>query len=122
MQITVSNTTPGPNPLAPIQNWQANTAYAAAAPASFVFYNGSSYACSQTHTSGATFDATKWQLVAQAAPVATNLDAQAGTDFTKMMTPATVVAAINYVLANATKTRPSGAGVLWNDNGTLKIS
>ncbi|SDA12848.1 hypothetical protein SAMN02799622_00829 [Methylobacterium sp. UNC378MF] len=44
--------------------WAALTAYAATAPASTVTYGGESYVCSTSHTSTATFDATKWTKLA----------------------------------------------------------
>jgi hypothetical protein len=44
-------------------NWTASTAYAVD---DTVTYQGSSYVCNTAHTSTATFDPTKWQLLAQA--------------------------------------------------------
>lgn len=44
--------------------WAASTAYTATAPVSSVTYQGGSYVCSTNHTSGATFDITKWTQIA----------------------------------------------------------
>ncbi|MCJ2072411.1 LamG domain-containing protein [Methylobacterium sp. J-030] len=46
--------------------WAASTGYSATAPADCITYQGSSYVCATSHTSGASFDATKWALLAQA--------------------------------------------------------
>lgn len=45
--------------------WAASTAYTTAAPADCVTAGGETYVCSTTHTSGASFDATKWTKIAQ---------------------------------------------------------
>lgn len=44
--------------------WAASTAYAATPPASTVTYGGESYVCAVGHTSGSTFDASKWAKLA----------------------------------------------------------
>jgi len=40
--------------------WQPTTSYSATPPASTVIYNDTFYFCITTHTSGLTFDSTKW--------------------------------------------------------------
>lgn len=46
--------------------WAASTAYVNdATEVDVVTYNGSTFACAESHTSGDTFDASKWTLVAQ---------------------------------------------------------
>lgn len=55
----------GPPPFNPnIQDWAPSTAYTATVPASSVRFDGSSYACHTSHTSAASFDPTKWTLIA----------------------------------------------------------
>ncbi|MBE7245703.1 MAG: hypothetical protein INR63_12175 [Actinomycetospora chiangmaiensis] len=44
--------------------WAASTAYAAFAPADCVTYQGGCYVCFTGHTSGASFDASKWTQIA----------------------------------------------------------
>ena len=44
--------------------WAANTAYSASAPASVVTYQGSTYVCSTSHTSTASFQSADWTLIA----------------------------------------------------------
>ncbi|MBX9934569.1 MAG: hypothetical protein K2Y56_24140 [Methylobacterium sp.] len=44
--------------------WAVTTTYTATAPASSVTFQGQTYVCSTSHTSGATFDSSKWVLVA----------------------------------------------------------
>jgi hypothetical protein len=44
--------------------WAASTVYTATAPASVVTYSGGSYVCSTSHTSGASFDGSKWVQIA----------------------------------------------------------
>lgn len=44
--------------------WAASTAYTATAPASCVTYGGGCYVCATAHTSGASFDLTKWIQIA----------------------------------------------------------
>ena len=57
----------GPQPWqTPPTAWAASTSYTAVSPASVVTYNGSCYVCSITHTSGSTFDASKWVQIATA--------------------------------------------------------
>ena len=46
--------------------WAASTAYTASAPADTVTNGGNLYICSTSHTSGASFDSSKWVLAAQA--------------------------------------------------------
>lgn len=45
--------------------WTASTSYTAGS--SFCMYNGAGYECTETHTSGSTFDSSKWRLVLTAA-------------------------------------------------------
>ena len=46
------------------QPWAASTAYSASAPADVVTNGGGCYVCSTSHTSGPSFDATKWTQIA----------------------------------------------------------
>lgn len=55
----------GPVPLAVLSAWAPNAPYVVGPPASFVAYQGSSYACAVSHTSSGVFDPTKWIVVAQ---------------------------------------------------------
>lgn len=58
-------------------DWAANTVYTAEVTgpplvlASYVSYNGESYKCTEPHTSGLTFDSTKWTLVSPLIPTET---------------------------------------------------
>jgi hypothetical protein len=61
----VSNVGPpgaaGPSPFAlPPTTWASSTLYTASAPASVVMYSGTEYVCIVSHTSTASFDASKW--------------------------------------------------------------
>jgi len=56
----------GPNSWATPVAWSPATLYVAAAPASVVTNGGSSYLCIVTHTSGSTFDPTKFAVIAAA--------------------------------------------------------
>ena len=63
----------GPAPWGPLAAWAPTHVYSAAtstAPASAVTNAGSSYYCISTHTSGATFDASKWQEITPGAGAA----------------------------------------------------
>ncbi|MCJ2021050.1 hypothetical protein MKK84_27120 [Methylobacterium sp. E-065] len=72
-----TNGAPGPQPWqTPPAPWAANTAYTATAPASVVTYNGACYVCSTAHTSGASFDGSKFTLVAAAGVANTASGAQ----------------------------------------------
>lgn len=51
----------GPAPWSTPVPWAPYTTYVATAPASAVTWNFSTFVCVTPHTSGATFDATKWQ-------------------------------------------------------------
>ena len=51
----------GPAPWSAPVAWAPYTSYVPGPPASCVIYNSSSYVCATAHTSGANFDATKWQ-------------------------------------------------------------
>ena len=66
-QGPIGNTGPtGPNSWqVPPTGWLASTAYTATAPASVVVYAGQTYVCSTSHTSTASFDSTKFVLIAQ---------------------------------------------------------
>lgn len=55
----------GPAPFGVPAPWATATDYTATAPASAVTYLGSSYFCTTAHTSGGSFDPTKWQIIAQ---------------------------------------------------------
>ncbi|MCJ2098931.1 hypothetical protein [Methylobacterium sp. E-046] len=46
--------------------WASSTPYTATPPASVVTYNGACYVCSTSHTSGASFDGSKFTLIAAA--------------------------------------------------------
>lgn len=49
-------------------SWMSATAYVVGPPASLVTYNGGSYVCTTSHTSGGSFDGTKWAMVTTASP------------------------------------------------------
>jgi hypothetical protein len=55
------------SPWAGVLAWAASTAYSATAPASLVIYSGTTYVCTTSHTSGGSFDPTKWTALALAA-------------------------------------------------------
>lgn len=57
---------PGPAPFTQPAPWAASTPYTATAPASCVVVGGQTYVCTTAHTSGASFDATKWIVIASA--------------------------------------------------------
>lgn len=48
----------------PPVSWAVSTGYSASAPASVVTYAGQTYVCSSSHTSGASFDSSKFVLIA----------------------------------------------------------
>lgn len=48
----------------PPSPWAAATNYTSTAPASTVVFSGQTYVCSTSHTSGGTFDSSKWTLIA----------------------------------------------------------
>jgi len=48
-----------------VSAWASSTAYVSAAPASVVTYGGETYVCSTAHTSGGSFDASKFTKIAQ---------------------------------------------------------
>ena len=56
----------GPAAWAGVTTWAASTAYSVGPPASVVTYAGGTYVCTTAHTSGASFDASKWMQVAAA--------------------------------------------------------
>lgn len=58
----VVNAAPVTSPWKVMGVWQANTEYVVAPQASFVSYNGQGYVCIAAHTSGVSFDATKWAI------------------------------------------------------------
>lgn len=49
---------------APSVAWATGLVCTSIAPATVVYYSGSTYVCKTSHTAGATFDATKWTLIA----------------------------------------------------------
>lgn len=54
----------GPTPWSSPVAWAASTAYVVGPPASCVIYSGGSYICKTAHTSSATFDLSKWTMIA----------------------------------------------------------
>lgn len=56
---------PGPAAWTPPAAWASSTAYVVGPPASCVVYQGETYVCTTAHTSTGTFDASKFQKVAQ---------------------------------------------------------
>jgi len=66
----------GPTAWTAVAAWAATIAYVVGPPASVVSYNGGTYVCTTAHTSGASFDITKWQQMA--APGATGANGPQG--------------------------------------------
>ncbi len=57
----------GPSAWGTVAAWAPFTAYSASAPASIVTNGGNTYVCNTPHTSGASFSATNWTMVAAGA-------------------------------------------------------
>lgn len=59
----------GPAPWTAPSDWAASQSYTVGPPASLVVYNGEAYVCTTTHTSGGSFDASKWVKVTASAAI-----------------------------------------------------
>ena len=92
----------GPAPWTTPVPWAPYTAYVATAPASAVTWVSSAFVCTTAHTSGAVFDATKWQELAPGASGAVIAAQAAATAAEATLLPANFGAAFEAWLATLT--------------------
>ena len=92
-------------PWLPAVAWAATTAYVVGPPASCVTYGGGTYVCSTAHTSGSTFDATKWTAIA--APGDSSVATAAATSAT--VSAAAALASQTAAAASATSATSSAS-------------